>query len=157
MQVVFRFSFGLIFIAVLFCCKSETQVKEKPSPLDKEVLAISVPADAITTKSGLQYVDKVAGTGQQPQAGQQVSVHYTGKLMDGSKFDSSLDRNEPIEFTVGAGEMISGFDEGVASMKVGGKRVLYIPSELAYGSTGIPGIIPPNAMIVFEVELLNIK
>lgn len=149
----------LLILAVLFTlsCKSEKQAEQEPTLLDKEIRALSVPADAITTESGLKYVDTRAGEGKEPQAGQEVAVHYTGKLMDGSKFDSSLDRNQPLSFNVGVGQMIAGFDEGVASMKVGGKRTLYIPSELAYGDSGIPGVIPPKAMIVFEVELLEVK
>jgi peptidylprolyl isomerase len=111
----------------------------------------------VTTESGLQYEDLVEGTGQSPARGQTAVVHYTGWLLDGRKFDSSVDRRQPFEFHVGVGEVIKGWDEGVASMKVGGKRRLTIPPELAYGARGAGGVIPPNATLLFEVELLAIK
>ena len=110
----------------------------------------------VTTKSGLKYQDVVVGTGATAQAGQNVSVHYTGTLMDGSKFDSSLDRGTPFDFQLGAGMVISGWDEGVAGMKVGGKRKLIIPSNLAYGPNGQPPVIPPNATLNFDVQLVAI-
>lgn len=111
----------------------------------------------ITTASGLQYEDLVVGSGQEARAGDTVSVHYTGLLADGSKFDSSLDRGVPFEFTIGARMVIPGWDEGLQGMKVGGKRKLVIPSNLAYGAAGIPGVIPQNATLTFEVELVAIK
>lgn len=113
--------------------------------------------EPVITDSGLKYIDLVVGDGDVPKVGQRVTVHYTGWLEDGKKFDSSYDRNTPLEFTVGVGEMIRGFDEGVLSMKEGGKRKLFIPSNLAYGSNGIPGVIPPQATIIFEVELVDIQ
>ena len=113
--------------------------------------------EPVITDSGLKYIDLVVGKGDSPNIGQRVSVHYTGWLEDGKKFDSSYDRNTPIEFTVGVDEMIRGFDEGILSMKKGGKRKLFIPSDLAYGSNGIPGVIPPDALIIFEVELVDIN
>lgn len=111
----------------------------------------------ITTASGLQYEDLVDGQGATAQAGSTVSVHYTGWLENGTKFDSSLDRGEPFTFTLGTGMVIPGWDEGVAGMKVGSKRKLVIPPQLAYGASGAGGVIPPNATLVFEVELLEIK
>jgi FKBP-type peptidyl-prolyl cis-trans isomerase len=112
---------------------------------------------SVKTPSGLEYVDLVVGTGAQPAAGQTVSVHYTGWLTDGRKFDSSVDRGQPLVFPVGRGRVIKGWDEGVGSMKVGGKRKLTIPPHLGYGASGAGGVIPPNATLVFEVELLGVQ
>ena len=109
-----------------------------------------------TTPNGLTYQDIVEGTGAEAIKGMQVSVHYTGWLMDGTKFDSSKDRNEPFEFPLGAGQVIRGWDEGVTGMKVGGTRKLTIPPSLGYGARGAGGVIPPNATLEFEVELLGV-
>jgi len=114
-------------------------------------------AQEVTTPSGLKYNDDKVGEGASPSQGQRVSVHYTGWLTDGTKFDSSRDRGQPFQFTIGRGEVIKGWDEGVASMKVGGKRKLTIPPELGYGARGAGGVIPPNATLVFDVELLDVK
>ncbi len=108
------------------------------------------------TDSGLKYEDLQAGEGDQAAAGHSVSVHYTGWLLDGDKFDSSVDRNQPFEFTLGQGMVIGGWDEGVAGMRVGGMRRLTIPPQLGYGSRGAGGVIPPDATLVFDVELLAI-
>jgi FKBP-type peptidyl-prolyl cis-trans isomerase len=110
----------------------------------------------VTTVSGLRYVDLVAGTGPVPAAGATVRVHYTGWLEDGTKFDSSLDRGEPLAFPIGRGRVIKGWDEGVGTMQVGGKRRLIIPAPLGYGARGAGGVIPPGATLVFEVELLGV-
>ncbi len=110
-----------------------------------------------TTASGLQYQDITAGTGDQPQSGQTVTVNYTGWLDNGKKFDSSLDRNQPFSFTLGKSQVIKGWDEGLATMKVGGKRRLIIPAPLGYGASGQPPTIPPNARLTFDVELLSVK
>ena len=112
---------------------------------------------ATKTASGLQYWDLKKGTGAVAKAGNTVKVHYTGWLTDGKKFDSSVDRNEPFEFKLGAGMVIRGWDEGVAGMKVGGKRQLQIPPDLGYGAAGAGGAIPPNATLVFDVELLGVN
>jgi FKBP-type peptidyl-prolyl cis-trans isomerase len=111
----------------------------------------------ITTESGLTYVDTVVGTGRQPEVGDTASVHYTGWLADGKKFDSSVDRKEPFSFRVGAGQVIKGWDEGVMGMKIGGKRKLTIPPQLGYGARGAGGVIPPNATLTFDVELLDLR
>ena len=109
-----------------------------------------------TTPSGLTYQDVTVGAGAEATKGQQVSVHYTGRLMDGTKFDSSKDRNDPFEFHLGSGQVIKGWDEGVAGMKVGGTRKLTIPPSLGYGARGAGGVIPPNATLEFDVELLGV-
>lgn len=114
-------------------------------------------AKAMTTESGLRYEDIVTGTGPSPQSGQEVTVHYTGTLEDGTKFDSSLDRGQPFKFKIGVGQVIKGWDEGVMTMKVGGKRKLVIPPQLGYGARGAGRVIPPNATLVFEVELLDVQ
>jgi peptidylprolyl isomerase len=112
--------------------------------------------DYVTTDSGLKYYDFEVGDGPTPEAGQFVAVHYTGWLEDGTKFDSSLDRGQPFTFPVGAGQVIQGWDEGLGTMQVGGKRQLVIPPELGYGDQGAGGVIPPNATLIFEVELIDI-
>jgi peptidylprolyl isomerase len=111
----------------------------------------------VKTPSGLQYEDLVPGSGASPAAGKQVTVHYTGWLTNGNKFDSSVDRNEPFTFVIGAGQVIPGWDEGVMPMKIGGKRRLLVPAELGYGTAGAGGVIPPNATLVFDVTLLDIR
>ena len=116
---------------------------------------------AMTTASGMQMTDTKVGTGAMPKTGQTCVMHYTGWLyqngVKGTKFDSSLDRGEPFEFDIGTGQVIGGWDEGVASMKVGGKRTLIIPPALGYGARGAGGVIPPNATLMFDVELLGVK
>jgi len=110
----------------------------------------------VTTPSGLKYIDEKEGTGASPTKGKKVTVHYTGTLTDGKKFDSSVDRGQPFQFIIGVGQVIKGWDEGVLSMKVGGKRKLMIPSALGYGARGAGGVIPPNADLNFDVELLGV-
>jgi FKBP-type peptidyl-prolyl cis-trans isomerase len=128
--------------------------------------AIATPALAqagkpVTTASGLQIIDTKVGTGASPRTGQTCVMHYTGWLYDngakGKKFDSSVDRGEPFEFKIGTRQVIAGWDEGVASMKVGGKRTLIIPAALGYGAQGAGNVIPPNATLMFDVELLGVK
>ncbi|HEX7316207.1 MAG TPA: FKBP-type peptidyl-prolyl cis-trans isomerase [Pyrinomonadaceae bacterium] len=111
----------------------------------------------VTTPTGLKYTDTVVGTGPSPRPGQTAVVHYTGKLTNGTKFDSSLDKGQPYSFVVGTGNVIQGWHEGVATMKVGGKRRLVIPPVLGYGQRGNPPVIPPNATLVFDIELLDVK
>ncbi|HEX7286899.1 MAG TPA: FKBP-type peptidyl-prolyl cis-trans isomerase [Candidatus Angelobacter sp.] len=110
-----------------------------------------------TTASGVEYWDIKVGTGKTAVAGKKLSMHYTGWFPDGKKFDSSVDRDEPFPFTLGKGEVIKGWDEGVAGMKVGGKRQLKIPPAAGYGARGAPPIVPPNATLIFDVELLDVK
>lgn len=110
-----------------------------------------------TTASGLKYTDVLVGKGASPVAGKQVKVHYTGTLENGKKFDSSVDRKEPFSFVIGVGQVIPGWDEGVMTMKVGGKRKLIIPPRLGYGARGAGGVIPPNATLLFDVELLDVS
>lgn len=116
-----------------------------------------VEGDTVTTESGLQYIMIKAGAGESPSVGERVSVHYTGWFLDGRKFDSSHDRGQPYEFPLGMKRVIAGWDEGVALMKPGEKRRLIIPSTLAYGERGYPGVIPPNATLVFDLEYLSSK
>jgi peptidylprolyl isomerase len=111
----------------------------------------------VTTSSGLKYIDEVVGTGESPKFGRPVTVHYTGTLENGTKFDSSVDRGQPYEFPIGVGRVIKGWDEGLMSMRVGGKRKLIIPPSLGYGPSGSPPAIPPNATLYFDVELLDAK
>ncbi len=127
---------------------SEKAVKVKAKAKEEEV---------ITTASGLKYVDLKVGEGKTPVKGNVVVVHYTGTLENGKKFDSSVDRGKPFEFPIGVGRVIRGWDEGVMTMQVGGKRKLIIPPELGYGEGGYPPVIPANATLIFEVELLEIK
>jgi FKBP-type peptidyl-prolyl cis-trans isomerase len=109
------------------------------------------------TASGLEYIEVEPGTGMQAEAGKTVSVHYTGKFQDGKVFDSSISRGEPLDFPLGQGRVIKGWDEGIALMKVGGKAQFIIPPDLAYGERGAGGVIPPNATLVFDVELVDVK
>jgi peptidylprolyl isomerase len=125
------------------------------------IAAAQAAGKTMTTPSGLQIIDTAVGTGASPKAGQTCVMHYTGWLYEdgkkGKKFDSSVDRNEPFEFPIGQNRVIAGWDEGVATMKVGGKRTLIIPAALGYGARGAGGVIPPNATLMFDVELLAVK
>lgn len=144
-------------LALTGCALSETQPQTAPTtPATSAEPAVDM-SKAITTKSGLKYVDLKVGTGAMPQSGQVVTVHYTGRLADGTKFDSSVDRGQPFSFVIGTGQVIKGWDEGVATMKVGGKRRLIIPPQLGYGERGFSNIIPPNAELHFDVELLDVR
>jgi peptidylprolyl isomerase len=114
-------------------------------------------ANVVTTPSGLKYIEIKEGTGATPKPRQTVVVHYTGTLENGKKFDSSRDRGQPFSFNIGVGQVIKGWDEGLSTMKVGGQRQLIIPPELGYGARGAGGVIPPNATLIFDVELLDVK
>lgn len=131
-------------------------VAQAPNSNPDSPLAMSQD-NVVTTESGLKYIDLQEGTGATPQTGQTVTVHYTGTLEDGTKFDSSRDRNRPFSFRIGAGQVIKGWDEGLSTMKVGGQRRLIIPPELGYGARGAGGVIPPNATLIFDVELLQVS
>ncbi len=143
---------------------SETK-SANPSVNDTKPIAMSTDSNSeqtagketVTTPSGLKYIDLNVGNGDSPKAKQAVVVHYTGTLENGKKFDSSRDRNSPFSFTIGVGQVIKGWDEGVATMKVGGRRQLIIPPDLGYGAGGAGGVIPPNATLIFDVELLQVK
>jgi peptidylprolyl isomerase len=132
-----------------FAQEKKMDTSKKATPPKKEI--------TVKTASGLQYVDFKVGKGKSPKKGGTVTVHYTGTLTNGKKFDSSRDRNEPFQFVIGMGNVIKGWDEGVMTMKVGGRRKLIIPPALGYGAAGMRGTIPPNATLVFDVELLKVK
>lgn len=154
MMMRLRFSLGLVVLLGLSACAPSV-----PAPAGGTAGSGGAPEapKTVTTASGLQYIDTKLGDGAEAKTGQRVSVHYTGTLDDGKKFDSSKDRNQPFDFQLGAGMVIKGWDEGVAGMKVGGSRKLIIPMELAYGPQGRPPTIPPAARLTFEVDLLAIK
>lgn len=134
----------VIVVSGLFCLQSTG-------------IVLGADPEPVKTSSGLQYVDLVTGDGREAHVGETALVHYTGWLEDGTKFDSSVDRGEPFSFRLGAGHVIKGWDEGVVGMKMGTKRKLIIPSHLGYGSRGAGGLIPPNATLIFEVELLDLR
>lgn len=153
----------LYLAALAFLCTSVTGCQAESTPnttntSPQEKTAMSANA------TELQKIDTLPGTGREAEPGFNVSVHYTGWLYDekaeghkGKKFDSSVDRKEPFEFALGAGQVIQGWDEGFAGMKIGGKRTLIIPAEMGYGARGAGGVIPPNATLIFDVELLDVK
>jgi FKBP-type peptidyl-prolyl cis-trans isomerase len=147
---------ALVLVATFVLAQSSA--KKKAAPARPNTAApTKVNGEPTKTPSGLEYWDIKLGTGPTAEKGQTVKVHYTGWLTTGKKFDSSVDSRRPFSFSLGAGEVIKGWDEGVAGMKVGGKRQLKIPSQLAYGEKGYPGVIPPNATLVFDVELLGVQ
>lgn len=144
-------------LAVAFGCGSTNKPNTSSTPSTPGTSSpMKVNGQPTTTASGLQYWDIVVGTGVTAAPGSTVKVHYSGFLTTGEKFDSSRDRGEPFSFPLGAGQVIKGWDEGVAGMKVGGKRQLRIPPDLGYGASGAGGAIPPNATLIFDVELLEV-
>jgi FKBP-type peptidyl-prolyl cis-trans isomerase len=148
----------ILLLVLSVALLAQTKKSAPPKAADKTPAGpTKVAGKPITTPSGLEYWEIKKGTGTLAQAGKKVSVHYTGWLTDGKEFDSSLDVGEPIEFLLGSGQVIKGWDEGIAGMKVGGKRQLRIPPALGYGARGIGSSIPPNATLVFDVELMGVK
>jgi FKBP-type peptidyl-prolyl cis-trans isomerase FkpA len=151
-----------LFVALTLagCASAPAPTPPTPAAAVTPAPAAAAPAAAgvkeVTTSSGLRYTDLVVGNGVLAEDGMTVSVHYTGWLTDGTKFDSSLDRGQPFAFQLGAGQVIRGWDEGVRGMRVGGKRKLTIPPDLGYGERGAGGVIPPNATLVFEVEFVSV-
>ena len=157
--------YTISFLALAGCLFVITGYRSKKQVVQESSQGVSV-STKHKTKTGLEYIDEVVGDGVSPKQGQTVTVHYTGWLEDANnpgnadkskKFDSSRDRNQPFSFPIGAGHVIKGWDEGVMSMKVGGKRTLIIPAELGYGARGAGGVIPPNATLVFDVELISVS
>jgi peptidylprolyl isomerase len=147
---------GLIGLLIGFAVTAQAS-PGAPKSFTGEKTNMTQAQQEVTTPSGLKYTDEVVGNGPSPRVGQKVIVHYTGWLTNGTKFDSSVDRGQPFDFTLGRGEVIRGWDEGVATMKVGGKRKLVIPPDLGYGSRGAGNAIPPGATLVFEVQLLGVQ
>jgi FKBP-type peptidyl-prolyl cis-trans isomerase len=151
-----RFALNLALFALLAAasgCGGENKPSTSSTPSTSSPMKVT--GQPTTTASGLQYWDIVVGTGATASPGNTVKVHYSGFLTTGAKFDSSRDRGEPFLFPLGAGQVIKGWDEGVAGMKVGGQRQLRIPPQLGYGAAGAGGVIPPNAILIFDVELLD--
>jgi FKBP-type peptidyl-prolyl cis-trans isomerase len=145
----------VIGLALLVTARAKKETQNQQPQANAAV--VTAAGAVVTTSSGLQYQILKEGSGTAALSGKKVSVHYTGWLIDGKKFDSSVDRGQPFQFQLGAGQVIKGWDEGVAGMKIGEKRKLTIPSSLGYGERGAGGAIPPNATLVFDVELLGVQ
>jgi peptidylprolyl isomerase len=156
--------FTILIVALAFGSSNAQTKRTAKAPVKRTAVKktmstpeTSLSSGAVKTPSGLIYLITRKGTGVQPKAGQTVSVHYTGTLTDGTKFDSSRDRGQPYEFPLGQGQVIKGWDEGIARMHVGDQAVLVIPPSMGYGPEGFAGVIPPNATLIFIVELVNVK
>lgn len=152
-EMSLRNRFFLAFLMIVAIVPGVSQTNAGPI----QTGALQEPGHAVTTSSGLRYIDLVVGGGRKAELGDTATVHYTGWLIDGTKFDSSVDRGEPFSFRVGSGMVIKGWDEGVSTMRKGGKRKLIIPPHLAYGTRGVGNIIPPDATLTFIVELLDLR
>jgi FKBP-type peptidyl-prolyl cis-trans isomerase FkpA len=154
---------AMLAVVTLLAAQTTKTAAQKSAPAPKATATpkpsgpTKVTGQPQSTASGVEYWDIKVGTGKTAVAGKKLSMHYTGWLTNGKKFDSSLDHDEPFSFTLGTGEVIKGWDEGVAGMKVGGKRQLKIPPAAGYGSRGAPPVVPPNATLIFDVELLDVK
>ena len=148
---------AILLLAAVSVCAQTSAHKTTPARRPNTNAPSKVTGEGVKTDSGLQYWDIKVGTGQEAKEGDHVKVHYTGWFTSGKKFDSSVDANQPYSFTIGKGNVIKGWDEGVTGMKVGGKRQLRIPPELAYGEKGYKDIIPPNSTLIFDVQLLGIS
>lgn len=165
-EILISFSITLVAVLVLVIAQFTTNSTAIASPIQPTQISMtpnnseiaSKPSpETITTASGLKYQEITIGTGATPKQGNKVTVHYIGTLENGTKFDSSRDRSRPFDFELGVGQVIKGWDEGLATMKVGGRRILTIPPELGYGARGAGGVIPPNATLIFDVELLKVS
>ena len=170
-EILISIGFMLVCVLVLVLTQFSGQpnatadelTQNQPAPAtvteNNNLIASKTMSDenAVTTESGLKYIDLKEGTGEAPKTGDTVVVHYTGTLENGKKFDSSRDRRQPFSFKLGQGQVIKGWDEGISTMKVGGRRQLIIPPNLGYGARGAGGVIPPNATLIFDVELLDIE
>ncbi|NJK35314.1 MAG: FKBP-type peptidyl-prolyl cis-trans isomerase [Oscillatoriales cyanobacterium SM2_2_1] len=150
-------SFGITAVCILLIVIAQMTAPAAIAAPANMAQTPNTMTDLIMTASGLKYKDVKVGDGATPKTGQTVVVHYTGTLEDGTKFDSSRDRNSPFSFKLGVGQVIKGWDEGLSTMNVGGRRTLVIPPELGYGARGAGGVIPPNATLIFDVELLRIS
>jgi FKBP-type peptidyl-prolyl cis-trans isomerase len=147
----------ILFIVIIVLSGLYKLLSNKPQTVQKDNLQLQITPTIKTNMEQLKIEDIKIGEGQEVKSGDIVVMHYNGTLENGQKFDSSYDRNQPFETEIGVGRVIKGWDQGVPGMKIGGKRKLTIPSDLAYGDNGIPGAIPPKATLIFEVELINIK
>ncbi|MGA8866868.1 MAG: FKBP-type peptidyl-prolyl cis-trans isomerase [Candidatus Sulfotelmatobacter sp.] len=157
MTKIIPIAIGVLVLAGAFALGQTAAKKSTTSTRPNTNAPTKVTGDGVKTADGLQYWDIKVGTGDVAKEGSHVRVHYTGWLTTGKKFDSSVDAGKPFDFTLGNGEVIKGWDEGVAGMRVGGKRQLRIPPELGYGANGYPPVIPPNATLIFDVQLLGVE